>query len=95
MLCRPKNFSKFIIMIMLSINIVLLKKATFWELFDYLKAFVDLSDPDINLTNHQHLFQTAEGLRKDGFPDWMQLVGLIHDLGKIIYRVGNDSDELV
>lgn len=68
------------------------KKATFWELFDYLKVFVDLSDPDINLTNHQHLFQTAEGLRKDGFPDWMQLVGLIHDLGKIIYRVGNDSD---
>ena len=59
---------------MLSINHCSFElKATFWELFDYLKVFVDLSDPDINLTNHQHLFQTAEGLRKDGFPDWITI----------------------
>ena len=32
------------------------KQNTFWELFDLLKNFVDLSDPDISLTNHQHLW---------------------------------------
>jgi inositol oxygenase len=68
------------------------RKDSFWNLFDKLKNFRDLSDPDINLTNHHHLFQTAEGLRKDGYPDWMQLVGLIHDLGKILYLKGNDDD---
>lgn len=66
--------------------------SSFWELFDMLKDFVDLSDPDISLPNHQHLFQTAEGLRKDGYPDWMQLTGLIHDLGKILYKKGCDQD---
>ena len=67
-------------------------KSEFWSLFDELKHFRDLSDPDINLTNHHHLFQTAEGIRKDGHPDWMQLVGLIHDLGKILYKKGCNSD---
>ena len=67
-------------------------KSSFWELFDKLKNFRDLSDPDITLTNHHHLFQTAEGIRKDGCPEWMQLVGLIHDLGKILYLKGCDND---
>ena len=65
---------------------------SFWELFDMLKDFIDLSDPDISLPNQQHLFQTAEGLRKDGFPEWMQLTGLIHDLGKILYKKGCNQD---
>ena len=39
----------------------------------------------INLPNNMHLFQTAERIRKDNLPDWMQLIGLIHDLGKILY----------
>jgi hypothetical protein len=68
------------------------RKGSFWELFDMLSTFVDLSDPDINLSNHQHLFQTAEGMRKDGLPEWMQVTGLIHDLGKIIYKVGRMED---
>ena len=68
------------------------KEATFWELFDHLKDFVDLSDPDISLSNHQHLYQTAERIRQDGLPEWLQLVGLIHDLGKILYKMGNDAD---
>ena len=66
--------------------------SSFWELFDMLKDFVDLSDPDISLPNHQHLFQTAGGLRKDGYPEWMQLTGLIHDLGKILYKKGCNKD---
>jgi len=68
------------------------RKASFWELFDKLSTFVDLSDPDTNLSNHQHLYQTAEAIRNDGLPEWMQIVGLIHDLGKLIYVMGNDQD---
>lgn len=68
------------------------RTATFWELFDMLMGFIDLSDPDISLSNHQHLFQTAEGLRRDGMPDWMQFVGLAHDLGKIVAFKGGASE---
>lgn len=67
-------------------------KASFWDLFDSLSHFVDLSDPDINLPNAHHLFQTAEAIRKAGHPKWFQVVGLIHDLGKIMYRFGCDAD---
>jgi inositol oxygenase len=37
------------------------------------------------------MIQTAEGIRKRGHPDWMQLVGLIHDMGKIMFLWGDDS----
>ena len=63
-----------------------------WEAIEALDDFVDLSDPDLDLPNQQHLLQTAESLRADDRPDWMQLVGLIHDLGKVIYRWGSDED---
>ncbi len=65
---------------------------TIWEAMDKLKDFIDISDPDINLPNLHHLFQTAEAIRNDGHPDWLQLVGLIHDLGKMIYLKGCDED---
>lgn len=68
------------------------RKASFWDLFDSLSHFVDLSDPDINLPNAHHLFQTAEAIRKAGHPKWFQVVGLIHDLGKVLYRFGRDED---
>lgn len=67
------------------------RKDTFWNLFNKLKI-KDKSDPDLNLENSHHLFQTAEGIRKDNLPEWMQIVGLIHDLGKIIYLFGEDKD---
>ena len=60
-------------------------KSTFWELFDEIQL-KDISDPDISLPNYFHLYQTAEGIRKNGLPEWMQLVGLIHDMGKILYK---------
>ncbi len=50
-----------------------------------LTNFIDVSDPDVNVPNINHLYQTAEALRYNNQPDWMQLVGLIHDLGKIMY----------
>ena len=68
------------------------RQDNFWKLFDSLSKFVDLSDPDLTLTNEIHLYQTAEGIRKDGLPRWMQFVGLIHDLGKILYLKGCDKD---
>ena len=44
---------------------------------------VDESDPDLDLPNIVHAFQTAERIRQE-HPDkeWFQLVGLIHDLGE-------------
>ena len=62
-----------------------------WDAIEKLDKFIDLSDPDVNIPNLYHLLQTAEAIRKDGLPDWFQLVGLIHDLGKIMYIWGNDS----
>ena len=67
-------------------------KNTFWDLFDMLNDFIDLSDPDINLSNQHHLFQTAEAIQQDGLPKWFQFIGLIHDLGKIIFKKGNDEE---
>ncbi|TBH75818.1 inositol oxygenase family protein [Aquirufa nivalisilvae] len=63
-----------------------------WDMMERLNALVDVSDPDLNLPNVIHLLQTAEGLRAEGRPDWMQLVGLIHDLGKAMYLFGSDED---
>ena len=62
------------------------------DVFNYLEKFVDISDPDITLPNYFHGIQTAEAIRKDKHPEWLQLVGLIHDIGKIIYLKGNDED---
>ena len=63
-----------------------------WAMMERLNALIDVSDPDLNLPNVIHLLQSAEGLRADGRPDWMQLVGLIHDLGKAMYLFGSDED---
>jgi inositol oxygenase len=49
---------------------------------------VDDSDPDTNLDQMQHLLQTSEAIRNDGHPDWMVLVGLIHDMGKVLCLFG-------
>ena len=63
-----------------------------WDALRCLEDFVDLSDPDVTLPNVVHAFQTAEGLRAMGMPDWLQLTGLIHDLGKMVYLKGCDAD---
>ncbi len=63
-------------------------KMTMWEALEYLDAFVDDSDPDLGLSQIHHAIQTAEAIKKDGHPEWLILVGLIHDAGKILYRFG-------
>ena len=68
------------------------KKMDIWDVFEKLNTFIDISDPDIKLPNQHHLFQTAEAMKNDNLPDWLQLTGLIHDMGKIIFLWGNDED---
>jgi inositol oxygenase len=55
-----------------------------WEAMEYLNQLVDDSDPDTDLSQLEHLLQTAEQIRHDGHPRWFILTGLIHDLGKIL-----------
>ncbi|KQS36074.1 inositol oxygenase family protein [Pedobacter sp. Leaf194] len=59
-----------------------------WNAFDFLNKLVDDSDPDTDLDQMQHLLQTSEAIRNDGHPDWMVLVGLIHDMGKVLCLYG-------
>lgn len=63
------------------------------DAFKILEMYVDSSDPDISLPNLIHMFQTAEGIRRDGHPDWFQLVGLIHDMGKIMFTLGGIPED--
>jgi len=62
------------------------------EAFQELLTYVDSSDPDAELPNRIHMLQTAEGLRKAGHPEWMQVTGLIHDMGKIMFLWGAEED---
>ncbi|MGB5553630.1 MAG: inositol oxygenase family protein [Flavobacteriaceae bacterium] len=68
------------------------KPMDLWEAMGHLNSLVDVSDPDLDLPNVQHLIQSAEAIRAEGRPDWMQLTGLIHDLGKIMFLWGSDED---
>jgi inositol oxygenase len=63
-------------------------KKSIWEMADYLNTLVDDSDPDTDLTQTEHLLQTAEAIRKDGHPKWFVLTGLVHDLGKVLCLYG-------
>jgi inositol oxygenase len=65
---------------------------TIEEAFKELENYVDSSDPDLDLPNLLHLLQTAEGIRQNGHPDWMQLTGLLHDMGKIMFLWGTGED---
>ncbi|CAM6002209.1 unnamed protein product, partial [Sphagnum balticum] len=72
------------------------QKSAFWMKFDHgewsilealetLYSVVDESDPDVDVPNIVHAFQTAERIRKSHPQhDWFHLTGLIHDLGKIM-----------
>uniref|UniRef100_A0A8D2LW11 Inositol oxygenase n=1 Tax=Varanus komodoensis TaxID=61221 RepID=A0A8D2LW11_VARKO len=59
------------------------------EVLDLLDNVVDESDPDVDFPNSYHAYQTAEGIRK-AHPDkdWFHLVGLLHDMGKVLALFG-------
>ena len=63
-------------------------KMSIWDALDYLNTLVDDSDPDTDLSQIDHNLQAAEAIRRDGHPDWFQLTGLIHDLGKVLCLYG-------
>lgn len=58
---------------------------TIWQAMERLNTLIDESDPDTSLSQIEHLLQAAEAMRRDGKPRWMQLTGLIHDLGKLLF----------
>ncbi|EGO04098.1 hypothetical protein SERLA73DRAFT_102451 [Serpula lacrymans var. lacrymans S7.3] len=62
-----------------------------WEAMEMLNNLVDDSDPDTSVSQIEHLLQTAEAIRRDGKPEWMQVTGLIHDLGKLLYMFGSEG----
>ncbi|XP_021195787.3 inositol oxygenase isoform X1 [Helicoverpa armigera] len=64
-------------------------KSTIKDALIKLNELVDESDPDTDLPNIVHAFQTAERIRKDHpDQDWFHLIGLIHDLGKVMAFYG-------
>ena len=70
-------------------------KMTVMEALEQLNKLVDESDPDfVGLPNSFHAFQTAELLRRS-YPDldWLQLVGLVHDMGKVMGLVDPSMEQ--
>ena len=84
-----------------TLDFVLQKKASFttlnrremsiWDAMDFLNTLIDDSDPDTDLSQIEHLMQTAEAARKDAQPRWFILTALIHDLGKILCLFGEQQ----
>ncbi|KAF9444920.1 myo-inositol oxygenase [Macrolepiota fuliginosa MF-IS2] len=66
-------------------------KMGIWEAMELLNTLVDDSDPDTSLSQIEHLLQTAEAIRRDGKPEWMQVTGLVHDLGKLLLVFGSEG----
>ncbi|KAJ8249825.1 hypothetical protein COCON_G00230410 [Conger conger] len=63
---------------------------------DALDQLVDESDPDVDFPNSFHAYQTAEGIRREHpDKDWFHLVGLIHDVGKIMALWGEPQWSVV
>ena len=62
-----------------------------WDAMEMLNTLIDESDPDTSVGQIEHLLQTAEAIGRDGKPDWMQLTGLIHDLGKLLCFFGAEG----
>ena len=65
---------------------------TIKEALIHLDSFIDPSDPDLDLPNSVHAYQTAERIRKI-YPEnkELQIIGLIHDLGKILFLYNEPS----
>lgn len=68
------------------------KKMTVNHALSLLDDFIDPSDPDLDVPNSIHAYQTAERVRKK-FPNnkEFQIIGLIHDVGKVLFSFGEPS----
>ncbi len=67
-------------------------KMTIQKALSLLDDFIDPSDPDLDVENSIHAYQTAERVRKK-FPDdkEFQIIGLIHDVGKVLFSFDEPS----
>ena len=67
-------------------------KMTIGKALSMLDDFVDPSDPDLDVPNSIHAYQTAERIRKK-YPNdkEFQIIGLIHDIGKVLFSFGEPS----
>ncbi|ELT98214.1 hypothetical protein CAPTEDRAFT_207102, partial [Capitella teleta] len=68
-------------------------KMSVMEALSLLDSLVDESDPDVDIPNSVHAFQTAERIR-EVHPEepWFHLTGLIHDLGKVMAMWGEPQE---
>lgn len=72
------------------------KKMYMKEALAALDTFIDPSDPDLDEENSIHAYQTAERIRKiHPMNKELQLVGLIHDLGKVMFTLGEPNWAIV
>ena len=57
-----------------------------------LDTFIDPSDPDLDVPNSVHAYQTAERIRMK-YPNnkQLQITGLIHDIGKVLFNFGEPN----
>jgi len=71
-------------------------RLTVMEALEKLTNFIDHSDPDVSVANIVHAYQTAESIR-NVYPnlDWLHLIGLIHDLGKLMASWGEPQSAVV
>ncbi|KAL8584952.1 hypothetical protein ACOMHN_043588 [Nucella lapillus] len=69
---------------------------TIMDALEKVNSLVDESDPDLDMPNSFHAFQTAEGIRqKHPDQEWFQVAGLIHDLGKVLALWGEPQWSVV
>ena len=71
-------------------------KMTIKKALSMMDDFIDPSDPDLDVPNSIHAYQTAERIRKK-YPEdkELQIAGLIHDLGKVLFSYGEPSYNVV
>ena len=68
------------------------RKMSIKTAINLLDSFIDPSDPDLDVPNSIHAYQTAERIRAK-YPEdkELQIIGLIHDLGKVLFNFGEPS----
>jgi len=67
-------------------------KMSIKKVLSLMDNFIDPSDPDLNVPNSIHAYQTAERIRAlEPANKELQVIGLIHDLGKILFWFGEPS----
>ena len=72
------------------------RKMSIKTAINLLDSFIDPSDPDLDVPNSIHAYQTAERIRAK-YPEdkELQIAGLIHDLGKVLFSYGEPSYSVV